>query len=450
MSKNHTTGSSNYKTNHTTAPSTSQTSCAASKTSHVAVTHSRSDSSNAGSRADSDTVKSSTSTSEDNSCTTGGLMNSSQVTSLIVPSSKAGIAISSDNNTIPPPAPAPPTPHTGTATSIDEVNASPMIPSTKTHTSSNELIPSPISHSFTTADSHIASSTHHSPTSRVITTSTSVGPVVVSSSPVKTDNDNWISHLDLYMNDKAILESTRWLNDGIMFAAQSLLKGQSKGKIFGWKSTQCSKMEKFPPLPTSSCRFIQILNVANTHWIVASNVNVHTDSYYQDSVCIYDSGVFPVSDTIKKTICQFLKPTPDVFSFDLMNIQPQTNGNDCGLFAVACATELVHGFDPVSCHWDTPKMRQHLLVSLEKGYLDRFPCIKRKRTRFGCRVRKSIKETLYCTCRMPNDKSKPMIFCDQCRKWFHKQCEGLNPSESFKGIKWSCQECKRLLNSITR
>ena len=40
----------------------------------------------------------------------------------------------------------------------------------------------------------------------------------------------------------------------------------------------------------------------------------------------------------------------------------------------------------------------------------------------GKRVRKSIKENVYCDCMMPNDKDKPMIQCDFCKKWFHLLC----------------------------
>ena len=131
-----------------------------------------------------------------------------------------------------------------------------------------------------------------------------------------------------------------------------------------------------------------------------------------------------------------------------MNIQMQPNSNDCGIFALACATELVHGFDPILCNWDVPKMRQHLLTSLENGFITRFPCTKERHVPFGSRVKKFTKEVLYCTCRMPNDKIKAMICCDQCRKWYHKECEGLSTSKSYKKVKWLCGECQLFLQSM--
>ena len=149
---------------------------------------------------------------------------------------------------------------------------------------------------------------------------------------------------------------------------------------------------------------VQILNITSSHWIVASNVNVCEDSCYTDSVCIYDSGFFHISLAIKNTICQFLQPKSETFFFDLMNIQSQPNGNDCGLFALACATELVHGYDPLLCNWDLTRMRMHLLMSLESSYMGRFPCIKQRRVPFGSRVRKSSRETLCCSCRMRKEQ----------------------------------------------
>lgn len=123
--------------------------------------------------------------------------------------------------------------------------------------------------------------------------------------------------------------------------------------------------------------------------------------------------VFPSSSYHQKNICEFLKPTPDVIFLDSMNIQLQPNNNNCGLFALACATELVHKCDPVLCNWDNIlKMRQHLLVSLENSCIICFPSTKQRRTKLGNRVRKSTKETVYCSCHMPNDKCKPMITCD--------------------------------------
>ena len=143
-----------------------------------------------------------------------------------------------------------------------------------------------------------------------------------------------------------------------IFAAQCLLREQSNGRIQGWESTQYSKRigeETFPCLPPNSA-FVQVLHVAGSHWITTSNIDSRQNTYYRDTVSIYDSALASrVSASTKQTICQFLKPIAscDVLLFDIMNIQTQPNLNDCGLFALACATELFHGFDPVLCSFNT-------------------------------------------------------------------------------------------------
>ena len=55
---------------------------------------------------------------------------------------------------------------------------------------------------------------------------------------------------------------------------------------------------------------------------------------------------------------------------------------------------------------------------------------------FGTRVRKSVSEEILWICRTVNDKTRPMIQCAQCLKWYHKDCMGLDVEKSYKGVKW--------------
>ena len=56
-----------------------------------------------------------------------------------------------------------------------------------------------------------------------------------------------------------------------------------------------------------------------------------------------------------------------------MNVVAQQNADDCGVHAIAYATELAHGTDPVLCSWDFENMRPHLIQCLESGVIARFP-----------------------------------------------------------------------------
>ena len=67
-----------------------------------------------------------------------------------------------------------------------------------------------------------------------------------------------------------------------------------------------------------------------------------------------------------------MQPSFDEVEFRLVNIQHQSNGSDCGLFAIACATELAHDRDPpLLCVWETERMRPHLRDCFESR---KIPC----------------------------------------------------------------------------
>ena len=183
---------------------------------------------------------------------------------------------------------------------------------------------------------------------------------------------------------------------------------------------------------------------------MASNVDVQALTYGRgclpDSVCLYDSGrASTVSLLTKNYICSFLRPKCETLHFELMNIQGQSNSYDCGVFALSCATELAHGGDPVLCRWNISCMRGHLIQCLEEGNMKCFPKLERRRVPLGMRVRKSIVDNIYCICRMPNNKTRAMIQCVSCMKWYHKDCMSLDPQGDFKGKRWTCFDCENIL-----
>ena len=156
----------------------------------------------------------------------------------------------------------------------------------------------------------------------------------------------WVTDLRLYLHDRDVLRcNTSWINDNIIYAAQFLLKEQSKEKCYGWQSTQCCKSKDlFPPIPPFP-RFIQIIHVNENHWVTVSNIKVPGDEIFRESICIDDSLCSTsISNTAQKQICSFVRPQGKSLQFDLMNTQDSLN--DCGLFAISYATELVYERDP--------------------------------------------------------------------------------------------------------
>lgn len=249
----------------------------------------------------------------------------------------------------------------------------------------------------------------------------------------------WIPDLDLFESDKEILEGSDWLNDNIVYVAMKLLKQQTKN-IAGWQHTQHGKSLTFEPIRKGD-QFIQILYL-ESHWVTVSNVKC-TDP---NAVRIYDSRGSDPSLHLKKQICSFLRPKQKQLVIDVANVQRQHNGVDCGVFAIAYATELAHGQDPVRCQWATHdrSMRKHLLKCLEDKKVTPFPLEKERRTTLSSRVRTSIIEDIHCSCRMPNDKSMAMVRCDFCKYWYHKECEGIDLDFDLTS-KWKCSECIRFV-----
>lgn len=53
-------------------------------------------------------------------------------------------------------------------------------------------------------------------------------------------------------------------------------------------------------------------------------------------------------------------------------------------------------------------------------------------------------QRLYCVCRQPNDKSRMMVQCDCCKKWFHPQCMNVGEEEVQALAEWHCTRCSHL------
>ena len=80
----------------------------------------------------------------------------------------------------------------------------------------------------------------------------------------------------------------------------------------------------------------------------------------------------------QKQICSFVRPKGKSLRLDLMNMQLQDNLNDCGLFAISCATELVYERDPCVAHFQPEVIREHLMKCFQNKKLTPFPLKKNR------------------------------------------------------------------------
>ena len=115
---------------------------------------------------------------------------------------------------------------------------------------------------------------------------------------------------------------------------------------------------------------------------------------------------------------------------------PTDGAVDCGVIAIAFATDLCHGLDPVAVTYDQEKMRQHLLTCLENKKLEPFPRME-KAGKVNARVIKTIH--VYCHCKPPECFDAKMVECESCLCWYHYRCVGITTSQDTNH--WLCRLC---------
>lgn len=204
----------------------------------------------------------------------------------------------------------------------------------------------------------------------------------------------------MFNEDKQVLLSpTEWFNDNIINTYQELLKKENS-HIQGWQNTQLGKTLSFKVIDLSS-PFIQVLHVNGNHWITVSNIDCAAGF-----INVYDSSQKPfLSTNSLNQMCSFLRHPSNAVNFGLVNIQKQLSNSDCGLFALAAATELVYGNHPDKFWFDNDLLRQHVVKCFEAGKAECFP------KRVNCERDNTMQPynfitlvSLYCSCRMPFDE----------------------------------------------
>ena len=82
-----------------------------------------------------------------------------------------------------------------------------------------------------------------------------------------------------------------------------------------------------------------------------------------DRVLVYDS-LYRTLDRPTENIISNLFPTATIK--ELVQVNRQTGGLDCGVFAVAISTALAFQQNPAMIKFDQPAMRPHLVACFEK------------------------------------------------------------------------------------
>ena len=109
---------------------------------------------------------------------------------------------------------------------------------------------------------------------------------------------------------------------------------------------------------------LQIVHCRGNHWILASNIGCD-----EDSLNIYDS-VYSSVDATTQAVLHNLFYFSDLH---VVKFQKQCGGADCGLYAIAAATSVLHKQDPSGVIYNQDKMRNHLIECIESGVFKPYP-----------------------------------------------------------------------------
>ncbi|XP_065682327.1 uncharacterized protein LOC136095537 [Hydra vulgaris] len=186
------------------------------------------------------------------------------------------------------------------------------------------------------------------------------------------------------------------------------------------------KVMSFDPCPSKP--FVQILHDGNIHWVCITTYDLLRLREHAPSYTVHK----------KKIVIKVLP------------VQQQTNGVDCGLYAIAWARQVLetNGIPPSTHMFEQNEMRNHLLNCILNNQLDVFPKAITP-TMFRRCTAKSFHIPLHCSCRMFWTQKDEHIFnrqmaqCFTCNKWFHRECESIPVCAYEKeDVIWNCHDCQ--------
>lgn len=182
---------------------------------------------------------------------------------------------------------------------------------------------------------------------------------------------------------------------------------------------------------------VQIINANYNHWVCLSTLSTPPNS-----VDVYDSLNTRVSPHISKQASLILQSTENSVTLRSMRTPRQKGASDCGLFAIAIATDLCFGVQPGLTDYNQSAMRKHLAACFIKGKMEPFPKMEEKSTNEGTSaVLSTTVVNIYCSCRLPEDRKQRMARCTNCGEWYHQACEVIPESVFRRKTRFVCKVC---------
>ncbi|XP_065653455.1 uncharacterized protein LOC136080567 [Hydra vulgaris] len=242
------------------------------------------------------------------------------------------------------------------------------------------------------------------------------------------------------------ISKEQMLNDKVIHFCQQLMSIQLNIDV-GLQDPIKGQVLSFHIYPSTP--FVQILHDGNLHWLCVTTYDCKPGEIY-----IFDSLFHgSISLHTKRQICYLLHCQEKNLTFKVLPIQQQTNGVDCGIYAIAWARQILETKSIPSTYltFEQSEMRSHLLKCILNNRLEIFPVTKNPSSFRKCAA-KTIRIPLHCSCRMfwvPGDEdifNRQMAQCYACRKWFHRDCEKIPLSAYEKEDEiWICCDCQSQL-----
>ena len=260
----------------------------------------------------------------------------------------------------------------------------------------------------------------------------------LSASSLTSDIDNpylteWIHDLGLSMADREVLVSGKLLTANHIAAATRLMK-KSFPSQNGLQDTHY--LAEKGEWNSDVDGFVQIIYIDPGHWACLSNK-------FSDDVELFDSMLTtPIEgDNIIQQACCILQSEEPSLTVNVVGVQPQFGGADCGLFAISMAFDLCSDVDPFTQKVVQERMREHLVSCFEKSRMSSFPKVPRRAMDQRKRIVNSVSVGIYCVCRHVEEGQ--MVMCEVCHEWYHQHCISI-PPEVFKrnSPPWECHKCK--------
>jgi hypothetical protein len=167
--------------------------------------------------------------------------------------------------------------------------------------------------------------------------------------------------------DATFRNERRWLDDRIVNHACAILRSRAcvYGPVYGLQDTLLLSHNAVN-MRVQTNQGPQILHICNNHWMVVLGGTSSQRVYVYDTV---PSGGIAAD---VKVLCARLYDRSDLV-FEVMPIQRQVGGNDCGLFAIAIVEAILRSVDITTVTFDQFCMRTHLGDCFATNALSPFP-----------------------------------------------------------------------------